>query len=105
MADSSKAPKKAPKPSGKGPMGPSIWLQLGIAFVIFVVLSAGYSLIRDYINQQKEEVAISEIAERYSRQAKLPTSRWQGDNVTATYSDKSEKTSHKEAEASLVADA
>jgi capsular polysaccharide biosynthesis protein len=46
------APSREDKPTGPASGGPSIWLQLAAAFAVFLVLSAGYSFIRDYMNQR-----------------------------------------------------
>src|SRR5437016_5480597 len=79
--------------------GPSIWLQLAAAFAVFLVLSAGYSLIRDYMNQQQESVPLSQIATDITA-GKITGIVVEGDNIIATYTDKSEKNSRKESESS-----
>src|ERR1043166_4327854 len=81
--------------------GPSIWLQLAAAFAVFLVLSAGYSFIRDYVNQQKETIPLSQIATDITA-GKITDVTVEGDSITATYSDKTEKTSRKESESSLT---
>ena len=81
--------------------GPSIWIQLASAFAIFLVLSAGYSLVRQYIVNQSESVPLSQIATDIEA-GKITSVEVSGDNVTATYTDKTEKTSRKETEASLT---
>ncbi len=103
----SNAPQDQEKPASRGPRpdggsnGPSIWLQLAAAFAVFLVLSAGYSFIRDYVNQQKETVPLSQIAADITA-AKITDITVEGDTITATYADKTEKTSRKESEASLT---
>ncbi len=47
----------------KQPDGMNIWTQLGLAAVIFLVISAGYSLVREYIVGQDETVPVSQIAQ------------------------------------------
>lgn len=91
------------KESPKGPVssGPSIWLQLAAAFAVFLVLSAGYSFVRDYMNQQQETVPLSQIAEDINA-SKITAITVEGDTITATYADKTEKNSRKENEASLI---
>ena len=42
--------------------GPSLWMQLAIAFAVFLVLSTGYSLVREYLVNEKESVPLSQIA-------------------------------------------
>ncbi|MBM3261583.1 ATP-dependent zinc metalloprotease FtsH [Candidatus Kaiserbacteria bacterium] len=94
-----------PESGGKGKKqsgdGPNIWIQLAIAFAVFLLLSSGYSLVRDYILTDTKEVAISQIAEdvRTGKVIKIVVA---GDQVTATYTDESEKISQKETENSLT---
>lgn len=104
MAENDSPEKKAPK--GKKPIvplsqGPNIWTQLAIAFAIFLVLSAGYSAVRQYLMTETEEVPLSQIAAdiRSGIVAELTVA---GDTITATYNDKSEKESRKETEASFT---
>ena len=59
MPNAEKPKAKAPKPKGQGP---NIWMQLAIAFVVFLVLSIGYSLVREYIADDTESVPLSQIA-------------------------------------------
>ena len=78
-----------------------MWLQMGIALAIFVVLSAGYSFVRDYMVSKPEEVSLSHIAAGINA-GLVSTITVEGDTVTAKYKDESTKTSHKEAESSLT---
>ena len=55
-------PKKNRKKNPILPEGPSIWMQMGIALAIFIVLSAAYSGLREYWVNSTEEVALSQIA-------------------------------------------
>ena len=87
-------------PKSPIPGSPNIWMQLGIALAIFIVLSAGYSLVHNYMTTQTPDVAISAIANDIVA-GKVSSIVVEGDQVTATYIDKSTKTSHKEPEASL----
>src|SRR5436853_7244612 len=98
-SDQEKPPSRGPNPDTGG--GPSIWLQLAAAFAVFLVLSAGYSFIRDYVNQQKETVPLSQIASDITA-GKITGITVAGDDITATYTDKSEKTSRKQSESSLT---
>ncbi len=97
--------KQPPHPQGAGgpsaPRGPSLWIQLVAAAAIFLVLSAGYSLIREYITNQNETVPLSQIAQDIDA-GKITAIVVSGDTITATYTDKTEKTSRKETEASLT---
>ncbi|MDO8514248.1 MAG: ATP-dependent zinc metalloprotease FtsH [bacterium] len=86
-----------PKPSG----GPSIWVQLAAAFGVFLVLSFGYSFIRQYISTQDETVPLSQIAQDITA-GTITSLDVSGDSITATYADKTTKTSRKESESSLV---
>jgi len=100
----SSAPPPTEKPKGPGPQGtggPSIWLQLAAAFAVFLVLSAGYSFIRDYMSQQVETVPLSQIAADIDA-GKITDIAVEGDSIKATYADKTQKTSRKESEASLT---
>ncbi len=90
----------APKGT-KVPNGPSIWLQLGIAFTLFIFLSGGYSLVREYITSKKESVPLSQIANDITA-GKIAAISVAGDQITATYLDKTIKTSRKESEDSLT---
>ena len=102
MAEQNNSSKKNQKPSGKPPVGgPSIWVQMAIALGIFVLLSGGYSMVREYLVSSPEEVPLSQIAMDINAD-KIKTLTVEGDTVTAKYQDGSEKTSHKEAESSLT---
>ncbi len=89
-------PTDTPQQKPRGTGGPSIWLQLAIAAVVFLLLSVGYSAIRDYITTQSETVPISQIA------SDVGAGKVSSITVTATYTDKSTKTSRKETEDSLT---
>ncbi len=89
-----------PKKHGGGE-GPSLWMQLAAALAVFLILSAGYSLVRQYIVNQNQEVPLSQVAQDIES-GKITSLTVEGDQLTATYSDKTQKTSHKEAEASLT---
>src|SRR3989338_10778938 len=91
---------------GKGTLkpstgGPSIWLQLAMAFAVFLVLSTGYSFIREYIVTERESVPISQIAADIAA-GEVISIVVEGDSLTATYTDDTEKTSRKETETSLT---
>lgn len=92
--------KRGRKPAGPQSEGPSLWMQIVIAFVVFVVLMAGYSAISNYVNK-KEEVSISQIAADITA-GSVVSIEVQGDKVEATYTDETIKTSRKESEASLT---
>jgi cell division protease FtsH len=97
---------KQQKGPGKGPdgnqkNGPNIWIQLAIFFAIFVLASAGYSLYREYETTQAQSVPLSQIVTDIEA-GKITAVTVSGDQVTATYADKSMKTSQKEDEDSLT---
>jgi cell division protease FtsH len=96
-------PRRSPKQGGAPvpPRGPSIWVQLLAAFVIFLVLSGGYSLIQQYITNQKEEIPLSQVASDIQA-GKIKAIDVSGDGITATYSDDTQKVSRKETESSLT---
>jgi len=95
------APRKSQKPAGKAPQGPNIWVQMAVALLIFIALSGGWSLVRDYIVTSSEEVPLSQIADDINA-SKISSIVVEGDTVTAKYTDGSTKTSHKEAESSFT---
>jgi len=96
-----KKPKKGKKPIVPLPQGPSIWTQLAIAFAVFLVLSAGYTMVREYFLTDTQEVPLSQIAAdiRAGNVLELTVA---GDTITAKYHDESEKESRKESEASFT---
>jgi len=76
-------------------------MQLAIAFAVFLMLSTGYSLVREYIVTDRENVPISQIATDIN-EGKVTMILVEGNTITATYTDETEKTSRKESEASLT---
>jgi ATP-dependent Zn protease len=81
--------------------GPSIWVQLAAAFGVFLLISAGYSAVRQYLSVQNETVSLSQIAQDVDA-GKISSIEVSGDDITATYADKTVKTSQKETETSLT---
>src|SRR3989344_4513562 len=94
-------PRKWRKPLVSGHGGPSIWVQLTIAFAVFLVLSAGYSLVREYIVSEDNTVSLSQIVADINA-GTISSIVVEGTSVTAVYKDGSEKTSRKESEASIT---
>ncbi|MFZ2886364.1 MAG: ATP-dependent zinc metalloprotease FtsH, partial [Minisyncoccia bacterium] len=96
-----KKPKKTRKVIPPLPESPGIWTQLAIAFAVFLVLSAGYTALREYWSDSPEEVPLSQIAGdiRAGNVSELTVS---GDTIEAKYNDESEKTSRKETESSFT---
>ncbi|MBS4052230.1 MAG: hypothetical protein KGZ69_13645, partial [Methylomonas sp.] len=94
-------PKKGKKGSGILPQGPNIWVQLAIAFAIFLVLSAAYSGLREYWLDSTEEVPLSQIAADIG-DGKVSELVVAGDTIKANYNDGSKKESRKESEASFT---
>jgi cell division protease FtsH len=92
------APSNGQKNNGGGP---NIWIQLAIFFVILVLASAGYSLYREYQNTKAQNVPLSQIVNDIEG-AKISAITVAGDQITATYNDKTTKTSQKEGENSLT---
>ncbi len=88
-------------PVPQAPQGPSIWMQMATAFAIFLLLSAGYSFVKQYISTEKESVPLSQIAADIEAE-RIVSITVAGDTITATYKDKTEKTSRKETETSLT---
>lgn len=96
-----KKPAKGKKPMVPLPQSPGIWTQLLIAFAVFLVLSAGYTMIREYFIDETEKVPLSQIAADVAsgEVSKLVVA---GDTIKATYKDESKKESRKESEASFT---
>src|SRR3989344_5501848 len=99
MPNSADKPKKGQKVPP--PQGPNLWMQLVAAFAIFLLLSVGYSFVRQYITAQNETVPISQIAGDITA-GKITALTVEGDTVTATYTDETKKKSRKETESSLT---
>ncbi|OGG55702.1 cell division protein FtsH [Candidatus Kaiserbacteria bacterium RIFCSPHIGHO2_02_FULL_55_20] len=78
-----------------------MWVQLAAAFGVFLVLSIGYSYVRQYISAQDETVPLSQIAQDITA-GTITSLDVSGDKITATYADKTTKTSRKETESSLT---
>src|SRR3989338_10253746 len=102
------ARKDKQKKASKVPDGPNIWTQLAIAFAAFILLSSGYSLVKQYITGTDETVPISQIAADITA-GSITSLEVRGDKITATYADPSNtsgqaktKTSRKETESSLT---
>ena len=64
MTDTPEKPakKKGKKPSSQLQPGPGIWPQVAIAFAIFLLLSGGYTAVRQYWLDSTAEVPLSQIA-------------------------------------------
>ncbi len=101
----SAGPSKEKQPKGANPQtpeeGPSIWLQLLAALAVFVVLSGGYSYVKDYFSQQRETIPLSQVASDITA-GKILSIIVEGDTVTAVYGNQMEKLSRKESDASLI---
>ncbi len=78
-----------------------MWVQLAAAFGVFLALSLGYSFVRQYISAQDEVVPLSQIAQDITA-GTIVSLDVAGDKITATYADKTTKTSRKETESSLT---
>ncbi|NBV77418.1 ATP-dependent zinc metalloprotease FtsH [bacterium] len=89
------------KPIEKIPRESGIWLQVGIALAVFMVVSIGYSYVKERYGEKKEEISLSQIASDIAA-GKVAAIKVAGDAITADYTDKSVKTSRKEREASLT---
>lgn len=96
-----KKPRKGTKRPGRPSQGPSIWLQLAIAFAVFLVLSAGYSIVREYVTTEDNTIALSQLVADINK-GEITSILVEGTKVTATYKDASEKESRKETEASIT---
>src|SRR3990167_2148259 len=104
MANFGNTPQAPRRPRGApqaAPQGPSMWMQLATAFAIFLLLSAGYSFVKEYITAQKEEVPLSQIAVDIEGDL-IESIVVEGPSITAVYKDKTEKKSRKETESSFT---
>jgi cell division protease FtsH len=110
MAGSNNQDKKQQKGPGNGGQkgapqdqknSPNMWMQFSIAFAIFVAVSAGYSLYREYVTTQSQSVPLSQIVTDIEA-GKIASVTVEGDQITATYTDKSVKMSQKEDEDSFT---
>ncbi len=101
MATPNQTNQKKPRGAGAPPGRPNIWVQMAIALFIFLLLSAGYSLVRQYVVQTQELVPLSQIADDINA-GKIASITVEGDAVNATYTDQTVKTSRKETETSLT---
>ncbi len=90
-----KEPKKGP------PNDTNMWLQLAVAFGVFIVLSFGYSLVNQYVTTKDESIPLSQVAADISG-GKIAEITVAGDTITAIYTDKSKKTSRKQSDSSLT---
>ena len=78
-----------------------MWMQLSAAFGVFLLLSLGYSFIRQYISGQDEVVPLSQIAQDITA-GDITALDVSGDAIMATYTDGKTKKSRKESESSLT---
>ena len=76
-------------------------MQMATAFAIFLLLSAGYSFVKQYISAEKESVPLSQIAADIGAD-KIISITVSGDTITATYKDETQKSSRKETESSFT---
>ena len=99
-----KAPRKnkgGEKSSSPKKPDSNIWMQLAIALLIFALISAGYSVVKQYLASQTAPVPVSQIADDIAG-GKITSITVEGDTVTATYADQTTKTSRKESETSFT---
>ena len=100
MADQEKKQKKEGRGGAKkSPEPMSFWVQASVAFLIMMVLLAGYGLLNEQL-AETEEVPLSGIASDITA-GTVTEITVSGDDITALYKDETKKTSKKEAEASL----
>jgi cell division protease FtsH len=102
-SDNQNNQKKRTRQSGSGGQknGPSIWVQMALAFAIFILVSAGYSLYHDYLASQSPTVPLSQIVNDIEG-GKIASVTVAGDQITAVYTDKSTRVSQKESENSFT---
>ena len=93
--------RKNKKPVSPLPEGRGIWMQLAIAFAVFLVLSGGYTAVREYWLNSTDEVSLSQIAADIAA-GSVSELVIAGDTIKANYTDGSKKESRKESEASFT---
>lgn len=101
MAEKTPPKQKKGQKKTRLPEGPSIWTQLVIAFAVFLVLSGGYTVAREFWLDKTELVPLSQIAGDI-RAGNVKELTVAGNTIEATYNDDSKKESRKESEASLT---
>ncbi len=94
-------PHKSNKPVEPQGGGQSVWTQLAVALAVFLTISIGYSLVRQYIVGETENVPVSQIAGDITA-GSIASITVAGDKITAVYTDQTEKVSRKETESSLT---
>ena len=100
--DSPKDPRvKKGAPHKHQPEGPNLWMQFAMALAIFLVLSAGYSLLQEHVFSKDAEVSLSELASDIAG-GRIVSIKVKGDTIEAVYTDESKKTSKKEVESSFT---
>jgi len=86
---------------GKDPSGQQLLMQIAATIMVFVVLLAVYAVIKDQFFQEKEPIALSQLASDIAT-GTVSAIVVSGDSIKATYrDDETLRTSKKEAEASL----
>jgi cell division protease FtsH len=93
--------KQSKVPKAPAPQGPNLWTQLIAAFAVFLLISIGYSMVRQYIVAEDTVVPISQIAADITA-GNITSVVVEGDKITASYADKTTKMSRKEAASSLT---
>jgi cell division protease FtsH len=101
MAEKTPPKQKKGRKQARLPEGPSIWTQLVIAFAVFLVLSGGYTVAREFWLNTTEIVPLSQIAADI-KERKVKELTVAGNTIEAAYHDNSTKESRKESEASLT---
>ena len=89
---------KEKQPKHEQPM--SFWMQVGIVFLMMMLLLAGYGVISEQLGKSSESVPLSQIAADVTA-GTVKTITVSGDDINAVYKDDTTKTSKKESEASL----
>ncbi len=77
-------PRKKQQPEHKAPEGMSIWMQIAIATFVFIGLSAGYSVVREYVVAEDEIVPVSQVATDINA-GKVYELQVSGDSIKAFY--------------------
>lgn len=104
MPQQQNQPKKKPKVPGRFPKMPqgegSFWVNLAATVLVLLLLAGAYSYLAGG-ETKNEDIPISQVAQDVQA-GKISTISVDGNQLTLTYADKTEKTSKKEPDSSLT---
>lgn len=83
------------------PQGDSFWLNLGLSVLMLLLLAGAYSYFASEGQDKPEEIAISQLAQDIGA-GRVREVSVDGDNLTITYTDDTERTTKKEPDTALT---